>query len=795
MDVRNPLGSVAALSLAADPASLITAAVISGVAVTVSAAVFTYHAYKTYEEKKHRAEIEFINHLHLKHLSRIYISDYNEIQGFPPIFKLSKDPNSAAAESMHLTDEQIDDIGKTLPHSTDVILSYYRESIVYAIRKLKDYYFSRDERNDITAGVISYLLYMLNTKCLNFQGYDYDIAYLKAITNFITAFASIKERSHSQEFSRLNPVFSYLTTATQILEKHKESLSLEEMVGELRDACISKSSQLIQCLAKLISKDKHWRLIDFVGIDELANGIIRQEFIKKEIGGFVLSKHHSKTIRPSGFSDWLITLASYYTKVINPEIKIDRKELLAPSIQFVLPSKERYLALKSKKELSKAEALEFEEIKKKIKQMIKLYEEAPNFISTKLDPKTKNKLPKMIPVDDPETALDRAYAIQSFSSLIHQVLSLQYLSTQLLKSTKQLGELYVKNPNHFCRIFYVLESLSNQVKNGINDFRKKLTAIHRLDMNTMQLERQEILPDQVDTILSTTYASISVLSSRIKDYRNRVAKNLNANEPTIESVKMEMFEVANMLASIYEMDNTENHPALIKEPDVSSIVLPDPVNTDKHLVYGMDSGEGVDNGAHVIEAKAQPEVKIQPVVKLQPEIKIQPEAKIRVDVDKPITSLDLISQIDQQETVIANKFSSLPVNNETKLMTMFISALGELKNKAHTLLNNSGQSSERQAKVLVMLMLIKQLLVKSSDFIYLNPEERMASIHEFVTAINKLIGEASHQQLIDQHSNPVTKWFYEMSGCGIFATDSRKKLNQFKESVQQMESQYSSSVI
>jgi len=799
MDLRNPTGnvsgSIAALSLAANPATLITAAVIGGVAVTVSAAVFTYKAWKSYEIKKHREEIEFVNHLHLKHLSRIYISDYNEVKGFPPIFNLTKDQDSDAVESMHLTDEQIDDIGKSLPHSADVILTVYRESIINAILKLKDYYFSRNERDDITAGVISYLLYMLQTKCLNFEGYDYDIAYLKAVTSFITAYASIKERQHSQEFSRLNPVFGYLTTAMQTLQKHKESMSLEEIVGELRDSCIHKSNQMVRCFAKLITPDKYWNLIDLAAIDELSGGVIRREYIKTEIGGLVFSKHHSKKVQPSPFYEWLLGLANYYLKTIDSDTKLNNKELLDPNVQFRLPVKERYLILRNKTNLSRAESSELYAIRGKIKQIVSLYQSAPNFLTTTLDPESINKLPKMIAVTDSEIALDRAEAIKSFATLIHQVISLQHLSTEVLKSSKQLGELYLKNPNHFCQIFFVLESLANRIKDNIGTCRKQLTAILRSDKNTMQLERQEVLPDQFDQIFSTTYATISNLSSQIKDYRNRVAKNLNPDEPTVASVKMEMFEVANSLAAIYGIQRFHHKPVPKVLPQipkvVNDIVMPqNPKVVNDTVIPPLTSDSKVpepvicDHDSQDCESKATQSQNDLPLVNQTMEMK-QPVAAVIV-----MQPAHLMLQIDKLKRETEFKFKLLPKNEDTRNLNEFISALGKLRNKANSLLNSSDQTPARQEKVIAMMQLICQLFIKSNEFLLLNRNARIASVQDFINTINITIRQANETRLIDQHACPVTKWFHDISGLSIFATDSRKKLNDFTASAQVIAENY-----
>lgn len=759
MAFRNPLGSVSALSLAANPTTLIAAAVIAGVAVTVGAAAWTYKAYKDYEEKKHREAIEQVNSLHNKFLARITVPDYNEIQGFPPIFKLIAGKDSHTAESMHLTDDEINDIGKNLPHGTDIALSIYRESVYNAILKLKEYYFSRKERNDITAGVISYLLYMLQTKCLNFEGYDYDIAYLKAISDFIIAYASLQNRENSQHFSRLNPVFSYITTARQALEKHKEVLSLEEMVGELRDSCIHQSNQLIRCMTKIMVKDKHWNLIKTVAIDELQQGLLRREYIKSEVKGLVLVKDDEKFLEESFFKNWLITLANYYIQTLDPDSKLSKKDVSSPAQSFWLPSAERLAILKQNaSKLSKDEVREMHKLESDIKQIAKAFEKYPSFITTRLDPASKNKLPKMIPVTDPAEINVRATLIQNFASLIHQIISLQYLTTHLLKSTKQLGELYVKNPKHFCTIFYTLDTLCNQIKENINKNKKDITAVEKSDMNTMQLEAQEMLPAQIKELLDIAYASISRLGAKVKDYRNRVAKNLNPNEPTYQSVKLEMFEVAGLLSTIYRMDKNNIANADTIHPQGRQHHHH---HREKGIEPGMELKPVVDPPATVATTVKPPETDNHPPVAPVPPQALPaiPVTTMTTPAAAPVSTPEPIHVPAPANTVIETHPDGTPSLNSvagiTTPATSVLDTAAGIKQATSVPDTVVGIHQERQTSVMpettlpgrfvLMTALINQISSESADIIHqeFQQDPSHASVyHSISRALSSLTAKA-----------------------------------------------------
>lgn len=552
MTLRNPLGSFSALSMAASPEALVGIAVVAGVTVTVAAATYTYKAYKNYEEKKHREAIETINRLHEKHLTRIPVFDNHEIRGFPPIFKLDPDKSSSEVESMHFTDEQVRDIGTTLPRCADIVLSNYREYVLDAILKLKEYYFSRKDHTDITAGVLSYLLHLLESKCLNFEGYDYDIAYLNAITNFINAYASLQDRENSQHFSRLSPVHAYLRNAQQELERHKDALSLNDMVIELRESCIAHNTQLIKSLAKMVVKEKHWDLVDLVTMDELSRGLLRRKYIHSEIKGLVLTSDHEVDIPDSVFRKWVESLAKYYLQTLEPDTQLACGDIMTVEQMFALPDLQRLDQLRhGSYHFRSDEAKEMRLLEDQMQDLRHQFKKCRNFLTTRQDPETVNSTPKYIPVDSDVDLYNRSQVIAQFAAIIHQSISLQYLSTHLLKSIKQLGEIYVKNPQHFSRIFNVLSLLCKQIKSGIDSAREMFVKIQQANRNAMQLTDQELFPEQVKGFLDSTRVVISNLDKRIREYRDWVPKS--QQEPTVESVKHEMFEVAVVLARMYHM--------------------------------------------------------------------------------------------------------------------------------------------------------------------------------------------------------------------------------------------------
>lgn len=559
MAFRSFPGSDTALSLAANPIALPVILTAAGVAVTIGAAAWSYHAYSAYQEKKHRNEINTINELHKRFLEKIYISEYNEIQGFPAIFKLVKNEKSTAVESMHFTKEEIIAIGGTLPHGTDVILYEYRELILNAILELKRYYLDRDQPHDVTSGVLSYLLYILESKCLHFAGYEYDIAYLHALSRFINAYASLQQTENSQHFSRLAPVRGYLQAAQQSLEKHKRDLSLKDMVNELTNHCMSTSKKMIKIFVKMITQENKWKYIDTTTHDELAKGLLRRKYVQTQVLGMKLRMDRAVIIPDSHFKPWLIMLLQYFDQSIHPNSAMMVDDILMPEQLFILPDLERLKAIKKRSfwhtsQADRETVAHNEAILHSIRQ---LFGKCENYMTMKLDPKANDESPRFISISENEELIERSKQLADFTTLIHQILSLQYLCIHLLKSIKQLGEIYVKNPQHFSYIFQVVEKLCDQIKQSIDRNKETITKIRQANNNMMQLEKQELFPEQTYDLLETTYTAISRLGKQVQDYRDEVAqadlKHQNAIAVETKKAKDEMFGIAVSLARIHHL--------------------------------------------------------------------------------------------------------------------------------------------------------------------------------------------------------------------------------------------------
>lgn len=568
-------GSDTALSIAADPTKLIPMATAAGVLVTIGAVVWTYEAYTHYEEKKHRKEIEAVNAIHKRFLERVPIPENREIQGFPPIFKLTQNEKSSSADSMHFTDAEVEDIGNTTTQGLDIALTKYRELILNAILKLKEYYLDRKERHDVTAGVLSYLMYMLEKKFLNFEGYEYDIAYLHAFSKFISEYMSMEGTEKSQHFQRLDLVRAYLLEAKQELEKHQKALSLEGMIAELNSRSVNTSKKLIRTFVQLTTPKEDWKYVKTATFDELSNDVLRKKYTNKRLGGLVIWSDKKIEISQSNFRDWMEWLLMYFEESINIDSPMTVDDVISPASLFALPDLQRRAQIKKKSFKRKKELDELQSLDDQLKSIRSVFARCNNFVTVKLDQKTANDTPKFINISEEAEVIDRSKVLVSFATLIHQTISLEYLCVYLLKSVKQLGEIYMKNPSHFVKIFEVLDGICNQIKQSIAVNKDEITEILKANLNKGRLAAEEILIEETQDLLDSTHTTISRLGKKIQDYRDAAVGNDEMDDAEIESVKHEMFEVANKLANIYNLKNANPN----NKPTTPPIIVSDPSNT------------------------------------------------------------------------------------------------------------------------------------------------------------------------------------------------------------------------
>ena len=730
------LASPAVLSLLVRGGSNKAGLMVGGTLLAVTAAVFTYIECKAYEEKKHRRKIEDINQIYAEKLQQIVVPFLGPIDGFPPIFQLSKE---GKYESLHYTLAQVKDIGALLPNSGDVALVSYRESIRAALRKLKEYYYLRAKNNneeEVTIRVLSYLLHMIDTKCLHFIGYEYDIAYLGALTEFIAVYASLGWAEHSQHFSRLKEVYTNLLDAQKKLIKHKEALSLEETISALRDHCVQNSDLLIRTLVKMVAGKNETVLADTVNHDELVDGLLRQHYIHSEVWGFEIRHDPQVDIPDSIFKEWIKNLSLYYLRSLNID-ETKENEQIPPYDNYSNFVERANLYLKNKKKWTlNPKTIKFnEEMEAQLKLIAGVFKNSDNFISSVYRLSDK----KFHSVTDDKQIVERVKVLADFCKLIDGVISLQYLCIHLSKSIKQLGEIYVKNPLHFHKIFRAVSKLCVLIQTDLKTCFDDFTLLQEKNKNKMQKATKGLFPNEVKKLLATLSIGIEQFGAEVKSCRRKAKKAIN--QDTVQSVKYEMLVVAESVL--------ERH---FKSFDINQL----PISSD---YVG-----GIKNVGLSVLAKQT----------ANPAINLLQKSKSLKSEDESIGQLKtLIKEIHKK----INTISESPIEPlGAKKYFEIYDALIVMQEKAVSLSSEINKSEDRRYKANKTIELTLTLAQITANFLGYSALDRKKCSVSFAKEVHKILNNVDNSDVIDSHHNVLSRYIYtHLCNFGLFRTDTRQK--------------------
>ena len=158
----------------------------AGAVAVVATASILFSKFYQHQAKKKREEHRHIETLYYRHLAQGAV--HHQPISLPPIFKIIEDSSTSfRVEYIGLSPQQVDVMKRTRAEGLDPSLSSYSEEVEDALMKIKNYHELRDkkhEKYDLTAGVLSYLLYVLQDKCLHFEGCELDICYLQMLSEF-----------------------------------------------------------------------------------------------------------------------------------------------------------------------------------------------------------------------------------------------------------------------------------------------------------------------------------------------------------------------------------------------------------------------------------------------------------------------------------------------------------------------------------------------------------------------------------------------------------------------------------
>lgn len=484
------LGSPSALSIAAatNPAVLPIVAFVGGVAVLGAVAQFVFQKLQNYQKEKHDAIIRRIIGAWDETLSHIPVAGYVENIGLPPIFQFNNEDESY--ETMHFTDAQVKAMAaNALNNPDDPIIVKYKGNIIAAIKTLKDYYLIHSDKTSLSVVVIQYLLDILESKSLHFQGYTFDIALLNAMIRFNYTFASFEgEDALRVEF--LTKVNRSLKRAKRELEKHQKFRTQPEIVNALLGTCRSSSDQLIRMLVKIITPHQYWTNVDNQMLDELQKGVVVSR-IKKRIVGHI--SHETDTVKmPNTFiMNWLHEMITYYLQTMDPDFQAVR---IPPLSVFSIPTQ----LVKEHKKLWRS-----------------VFNDSENFVTRELDPINE----KYIPIREPGKIIARLSFVAEIAKLLHLCCSFQFMLTGLSKFIKLFGQYQVDNPAHCINLYHLLDKLSHEVVKQIDHVQIEFEKIESSNNDTMRMVFQEEFCNDFESQLKLMRISIIKNSAAIRNCR------------------------------------------------------------------------------------------------------------------------------------------------------------------------------------------------------------------------------------------------------------------------------------
>lgn len=750
-------GSASALSLISTPERMVAMGVGAGVAVAVVASVSIYRAVEDYMEKKHLEEIKAINALHKRYLSKIVLFNKHDFQGLPVIFQFGDKEKASEVSCLRFNDDEVEEIGKHMAQLPDIGLRVYRLEIQDAIRLLKGFYRERKKmflghenkkkEQDNTSAVLSYLMYILQTYCLNWEGYDIDIAYLDALYKFIREYASMAKTQNDVHFSRLEEVNKHIKNALEELRQRQLKLTMKDHLNELVECTSFNVDKLLRNFIRLITPVKNWDFIDHAAYDQLIRGKLRRQYTKRQLLGYTVALDFEKKIPESIFRAWSEMLAEYFYQSVNPDVIPDKRLMQKTERLFKVPDLNVLHSLQDKKykfkKMSKQESKQLDGMEQDLKDIKSVFHQAQHFLSVELDPKTLDKDPKYVPITNDDKTILRANVIASIAALIHKIISMQYLCIHIVKSKDQLGELYLSNPEHFKNVFATLECLDKDISAATNDVFDKFKMLDRDNKNYMQMN--ESLKDDLVNYLDSVKSSISLLCAKIIKYRDDVKLHPDADRPTKQSVMHEMFATVETVAAMYGYQSLPAAEEVVTQPK---------------------------------EDDTLEEVRSPDAIRAAPSVVPEAPQFMPDDHESQMKAIEnKLSQIRDRIIYLKNEADQ----NEIRSYDVLRRDLAAFAHHVDTMEHESNKSPERKEKIKRLTNILFQ--VSNDTLIYLNSanSERKRLASAFSQQIKSILHDKDNQA-IDDHKHVVKKKVNKL--FSLFTTTTRKRANALEKDCQ-----------
>lgn len=772
MAISRTLGSPIAksLALAANPELLIAGAVIGGVAVTVAAGVLIYKKIDAFNKKRNQAKIERLNNIWAKTLQDIHVVNLGKKVNLPPFFQKDKD-NPEILHTIYVSDDDLKKYGQARAPGDVTLLKYFR-NVKSAIQKIRYYYFLRikenaSNRHDPISKVLLYLLYTLEQFCTKFEGYNLDIAYMKAIAACLNELALWEKTTTSQIHSHLQEALEHIEEGVRVLEWHNHELSMHESVDNLNDSCVTHCEDLIQLLLKSIINKKHRDddLIMSATFEELAMGLVRKEHIKLAKFDFVFWNESQIDLPDSIFSDWIKVLANYYLKVEDARYLLSQNDIPDFEKLFTLPT----LSVEGKsKEQIKHDELIYQNIRT-------LFKNSKSVMVSKAVP-IEGKTGKFtsVVVTDNKEIFERMKIFSDVFSLFTLISSISYNSIHILKGIKNLGVLYMQSRTTapYSNIFYVLDQLRNLLISSVEKNRANLEKIR--DYNKGAKTEDQSLLAEYEIFLKAIDKEILPIFDDVKRLREDAISNPRLMQMKIHKEEHEMQTVAMTLAKAFKLDL--------------------PLTREEHSQSELKKDTSTLSPSPYVKTEVKP-VTTANIIKKDVIHEIVPE--LINDVNKTYSTL--LSNLKKcQKNLIDLSVDQYVASSEWNAYKELQRDLDAIQMKANSLEIEKSKSVERHEKANDMLVVFFDWISEINSILSEKKENRIDLLRDFIKNKNdelQRVNGSLASLSIDQHSSQWKEYTNKTFNMRLFTTKSHTLLDRLCGSLTKLADSYQSEMV
>lgn len=528
----------------------------AGATLAVLGALAAYHYFTEKELKEYKAAIEKINVLHQRHLEKILVKGHPnaKVLTLPPIFsKVSGEEKPQA--NVLLKMPIIEDLYNSKPIFSDPILRHYTHHVLTAMRQLADYYkrrikkrmwFFQGNENDITSGVLSYLILMLSQHCVKFEGYNVDIAYLEAISDFVSDFASLEEGAHRERLEQLTEVTSALAKAKAILEHHRLSLSMEELIGQFQADSGRITEDLIRSYIKAIMPNDKWDDVDCANMEFFAARVVtpRYEYQNRNIPWPTSEISLPKCL----FSYWIQHAATDYVR----SLSLTKKDLIP-----IKPGK--------------AVIPDFNTDPEDLKNIKKVFTDSVNILTQQIKHESGYRSVKnFTPVEETAEIAKRAKVYFDLYQLIDRIIVAQYFCLHIWWQLKELGERYFRDSQECDLVFQVLAGLGAQIEKLADKLLIPIRELQVLSTEALHTHPQNMLTKKFISLLESVKGELyQGIRQLVEKHNTRQALDFKEENPV---PKLSAIIKKRRKQSEEYLDKHVNCPIRLKKDDILLIL-------------------------------------------------------------------------------------------------------------------------------------------------------------------------------------------------------------------------------